>query len=99
MRTITAMDLRRRLGEVLDRASAGERIVVERDRRPMAVLVPYEDAIRLEESRDERRARAIAALDRLEAVAQRWRETAGGKGTDAAVAIRAERTRGHGRPR
>ncbi len=93
------MDLRRRLGEVLDRASAGERIVVERDRRPMAVLVPYEDAIRLEESPNERRARAIAALDRLEAFAQRWTEKASAKGGDAATVIRAERTRGHGRPR
>lgn len=99
MRTITAMDLRRRLGEVLDRASAGERIVVERDRRPMAVLVPFEDAVRLEASPDERRARAIAALDRLEAFARRSTRGAGANGDDAATAMRAERTRGHRRPR
>jgi prevent-host-death family protein len=63
------MDLRRRMGELLDRASAGERIVVERDRRPLAVLVPYEDAVRLEESHADARARALAALDRLESLA------------------------------
>jgi prevent-host-death family protein len=95
MRTITAMDLRRRLGEVLDRASAGERIVVERDRRPMAVLVPYEDAVRLEEDPDGRRTRALAALDRLEAFAQRMTDDAAGTTSDAATVIREERAGAH----
>jgi prevent-host-death family protein len=94
MRTITAMDLRRRLGEVLDRASAGERIVVERDRRPMAVLVPYEDAVRLEEDPDGRRTRALAALDRLEAFAQRMTDDVGTT-SDAATVIREERAGAH----
>lgn len=89
------MDLRRRLGEVLDRASAGERIVVERDRRPMAVLVSYEDAVRLEEGPNERRARALAALDRLQAFAQRMTDDAAGTLPDAATAIREERAGGH----
>jgi len=91
------MDLRRRLGEILDRASAGERIVVERDRRPLAVLVPYEDAIRLEEPPADARARALAALDRLEAFARRMADehvpatdTAG-----AATLLRDERAHGH----
>ena len=65
------MDLRARMGELLDRASAGERIVVERGRQPVAVLVSYEDALRLQASPGESRARALAALDRLEALAQR----------------------------
>jgi prevent-host-death family protein len=90
------MDLRRRLGEILDRASSGERIVVERDRRPLAVLVPYEDALRLEESNVERGARALAALDRLEAFARRMRaESPDGDHIDAVTAIREERQRGH----
>lgn len=81
------------MGELLDRASAGERIVVERDRRPLAVLVPYEDAIRLEESRADARARALTALDRLESLARRM----GGDGApSAADAVRADRTHGHG---
>ena len=86
------MDLRRRMGELLDQASAGERIVVERDRRPLAALVPYEDALRLEESPADARARALAALDRLEAFAQRF--AAGSE--SGAHAIRAERDHGHG---
>jgi prevent-host-death family protein len=93
MRTISAMDLRRRMGEILDRASAGERIVVERDRRPLAVLVPFEDAARLEESVEERRARALAALDRLKSFAQR---IAVADAPDAATLLREERRRGHG---
>lgn len=92
MRTITAMDLRRRLGEELDRAAAGEHILVERGRRPLAVLVPYEDALRLTESAEESRSRALAALDRLDDLARR----AGSAGEpDAAIAIRDERVSGH----
>ncbi len=59
------------MGELLDLASAGEHILVERDRRPLAVLVPYEDALRLRESPDQAKARALAALDRLDAFAKR----------------------------
>jgi prevent-host-death family protein len=73
MRTISAMDLRRKTGEWLDRASAGERIVIERDHRPMAVLVPYEEAQRLEATADERRQQVTAAFDRLEALGERLR--------------------------
>jgi prevent-host-death family protein len=89
------MDLRRRLGEILDRASAGERIVVERDRRPLAVLVPYEDAARLEGSPADARARALAALDRLEAFAHRFAGTGASQADSAAVAVRRDRDRGH----
>lgn len=82
------------MGELLDLASAGERIVVERDRRPLAVLVPYEDGVRLEESPADARSRALAALDRLEQLAQRM----GGVGApppSAGDAVRADRTSGH----
>ena len=91
------MDLRRRMGEILDRASAGERIVVERDRRPLAVLVPYEDAVRLAESPAEARARALAALDRLDALASRMvAEQPEPEGSpNAATAVREERADGH----
>ncbi len=95
MRTISAMDLRRRTGEVLDRAAAGERILVERDHRPLAVLVSYEDALRLEDSPEERTARALAALERLEALAQRMAETQPGPAANppTAALIRDERAR------
>ena len=88
------MELRRRVGELLDRASAGERIVVERDRRPLAVLVPYDDAMRLEEPPESARARALAALDRLEAFARRMAEDhPDAERSDAAM--RRERDAGH----
>ncbi|HEX5579188.1 MAG TPA: type II toxin-antitoxin system Phd/YefM family antitoxin [Candidatus Limnocylindria bacterium] len=65
MRTVTAMTLRAKLGEILDAASAGERIVIERDRRPLAILVPFEDANRLVADERERISRNLAALERL----------------------------------
>ena len=67
MRTVTAMDMRKRLGEILDAASAGERILIERDHRPLAYLVSVEEGARLDPSVDDLRARRLAALDRLAA--------------------------------
>ena len=85
------------MGEVLDRASAGERIVIERGRRPLAVLVPYEDALRLQDSPDATRSRALAALDRLEAFARRMRaeHPDAARMPDAAQLVREERSGGH----
>ena len=65
------MDLRRRLGEILDAAAAGEQIAIERDGRPMAVLVTPEAATRLDEGRDARVQRGLAALDRLDEFRER----------------------------
>ncbi len=72
MRTVTAMDLRKRLGEILDAASAGEQILIERDHKPLAYLVSFEDGERLV-GRDERIARRLKALDELEAMAEDYR--------------------------
>jgi prevent-host-death family protein len=94
MRTITAMDLRRRLGETLDRAAAGERIVIERDRRPLAVLVPYSEAASSGESEQERLARIDAAFDRLEAFRKRMSQKYP-DAMDAAAAVRWDRDHGH----
>lgn len=65
MRVVTPTDLRARLGEILDAASAGERILIERDHRPLAYLVSIEDGRRLDGEED-RMARSLAALDRLD---------------------------------
>jgi len=95
MRSVTAMALRARLGEILDAASAGERIVIERDHRPMALLVPYEDAARLDPDEQERRKRRLEALDRLVARGK-WYRASGllpADAPDAATAIREERAR------
>lgn len=66
MRTVTAMELRKRLGEILDAAAVGEAITIERDGRPMAVLVTPEAAARIGESGSERTQRILATLDRLD---------------------------------
>jgi len=86
------------MGELLDLASAGEHIVVERDRRPLAVLVPYEDALRLRESPDQARARALAALDRLDAFAERMTASYpdGAHLPPVERLVRDERESGHG---
>ena len=65
MRTISPLDLRRSLGQILDQASAGERFLIERDHRPLAVLISVEDAGRLNEDRLEGIKRRLEALDRL----------------------------------
>ncbi len=94
MRTVTPLDLRRSLGSILDEASAGQRFLIERDHRPIAVLVSVEDGHRLDGA-DERRQRSLKALDRLVAlgVAQRERHPGGPTSTEA---IRDERDRDHG---
>lgn len=95
MRSVTAMALRARLGEILDAASAGERIVIERDHKPMAILVPYEDAARLEPDEQERIKRSLEALDRLQEFGRRLRRDGliPADAPDAVTAIREERAR------
>lgn len=90
MRLITALDLRRSLGRILDEASAGEQFVIERDHRPMAMLVSVEDGHRLSDDVEARRARIEAALDRLATLGDRLRER-DPDALDAATAIRLER--------
>ena len=68
------MDMRRRLGEILDAASAGERILIERDHRPLAYLVSVEDGARLDPDRDELLAQRIEAMDRLMALGREMRK-------------------------
>lgn len=65
------MDLRRSLGAILDAASAGERIVIERDHKPVAILISPEEASRFDEEREARVKRSLDALDRLEAFSKR----------------------------
>ena len=73
MRTVTAMDMRKHLGEILDAASAGEKILIERDRKPLAYLVSVEDGHRLDPDGDAKIERQLAALDRLVAFGKEMR--------------------------
>ena len=95
MRRITPLDLRRSLGSILDAASAGERFLVERDHRPLAVIVSVEDGARLDESAEERKKRALAAMARIdEHRERRGRLHPSPSGTpEAAELIRRERSR------
>jgi len=71
MRVVNPTDLRRSLGALLDAASSGERILIERDHRPLAYLVSVEDGRRLDGEED-RVARSLAALDRLDELREEW---------------------------
>lgn len=95
MRVVTPTDMRQRLGEILDAASTGERILIERDHRPLAVLVSVEDAGRLDADRQAGVERRLAALDRLAAFGKRMREAFPdpGDGLTTAEWIRQERER------
>jgi prevent-host-death family protein len=63
MRTITALEVRAKFGQVLDEAAAGERFIVERAGVAIAAIVPLRD---LEVNDPELvRARRLAAVDQL----------------------------------
>lgn len=90
MRTISPLDLRRSLGRILDEASAGQRFVIERDHKPLAMLVSVEDGRRLDDDAEARRARMDAAFERLGSLGDRLRERVP-DAPDAETAIRLER--------
>ena len=95
MRTISPLDLRRSLGQILDAASAGERFVIERDHHPLAMLVSIEDGNRLNPDPDEVMRRRLEAIDRIDArrelLARTHRRPPGVP--EAAELIRQERSR------
>jgi antitoxin (DNA-binding transcriptional repressor) of toxin-antitoxin stability system len=92
MRTVTPLDLRRSLGAILDSASAGERILIERDHRPVAMLVSVEDGRKLEDDVEARMRRRRAALDRLTELGKRIRAEHPG-GPSAVESVRLDRDR------
>lgn len=63
MKTISALDVRARFGQVLDEAAAGERFVVERAGHPVAAIVPVSDLRGLDPAHI--RARRLAAVEQL----------------------------------
>lgn len=83
MRSVTALDVRRRFGQIVDEAAAGERIVIERAGQPVAAIVPLSDLALVDPER--RRAARLAALDDIARHARRLKVD---PGFDAAAAIR-----------
>jgi len=66
MRTITALEVRARFGQVIDEAAAGERFIVERAGVPVAAIVPLAD---LDAVNPEKViARRLAAIERIVAL-------------------------------
>ena len=66
MKTISALEVRAKFGQVLDEAAAGERFIVERAGAPVAAIVPLRD-LELSDpavTKDRR----MAAVDRLVAM-------------------------------
>jgi prevent-host-death family protein len=63
MRTVSALDVRRRFGEIVDEAAAGERIVIERAGQPIAAIVPLSDLEQVDPGR--RKAARLAAIDSI----------------------------------
>ena len=67
------MDMRKRLGEILDAASAGEKILIERDHKPLAYLISYEEGQRTA-ARDEKKIkRQLQAIDEMLEFGKEWR--------------------------
>jgi len=92
MRSITALEVRAKFGQVLDEAAAGERFIVERAGVAVAAIVPLTD---LEATNPEViRERRLAAVEELARFGRRYRKLHGP--VDAAALIREDRDRGHG---
>jgi prevent-host-death family protein len=66
MKTVSALEVRRSLGRILDEAAAGEQIVIERAGQPIAALIPMSDFHEVSVgTRRQRRLDAIAEIQRL----------------------------------
>jgi len=65
MRSVSALEVRKKFGQLLDEAAAGERLIIERAGQPVAALVPLSDVPELNrEERVRRRREAIADIAR-----------------------------------
>lgn len=86
MRSVSALDVRKRFGQLLDEAAAGERLIIERAGQPVAALVPLSDVPEL--NREERIRRRLQAIDDIARAAKRRPFP---PGLDAAALIRKQR--------
>ena len=86
MRSVTALDVRRRFGQIVDEAAAGERSVIERAGHPGAAIVPLSDLARVDPER--RGAERLRAIDDIVRFARRARTDPAASGT---ALIRAQR--------
>ena len=69
MRSVSALDVRKHFGQLLDEAAAGERLVIERAGVPVAALVPLSDLAASDP--DRRRAERLEAIEDIRRLARR----------------------------
>jgi prevent-host-death family protein len=92
MRTITALEVRAKFGQVLDEAAAGERFIVERAGQPVAAIVPLRDLERLDPARErDRRHAALHEIELRHGAATRRGHDGARVVADLVAGIRAER--------
>jgi|SRR5689334_14662185 prevent-host-death family protein len=91
MRSVTALDVRRRFGQIVDEAAAGERIVIERAGQPVAAIVPLSDLELVDPER--RRADRLRAIDEIARSARRIPATSPAAVVDVVRAQRDARAR------
>lgn len=89
MKTVSALDMRKRFGQILDEAGRGERIVIERAGQPIAALVPLSDLAAVDP--EQKRARQLAAVDELRRLAREASELYPMPEFDPVAAVRADR--------
>lgn len=86
MRSVSALDVRKHFGQLLDEAAAGERLIIERAGQPVAALVPLSDLTLADP--DRRRAERLKAIDEIARYAKRHPVPTG---LDPVEIIRAQR--------
>jgi prevent-host-death family protein len=91
MRTVTALEVRARFGQIVDEAAAGERIVIERAGQAVAAIVPLADLALVDPER--RQAARLAAIEDIRRLAARRPAP---RGFDAEAAIRRQRDERYG---
>jgi prevent-host-death family protein len=91
MKTVTALDVRKHFGRLLDEAGRGERIVIERAGQPIAALVPLSDLAAVDP--EQQRARRLAAVDEMRRLAREIAAEPGREPFDAVAFIRRDRDR------
>lgn len=89
MRTVRALDVRKRFGEIVDQAAAGERIIIERAGQPIAALVPLADLELVDPERV--KASRLAAIERIRRMAERHPFTLKGPSEELVNNMRLER--------
>jgi prevent-host-death family protein len=89
VKTVTALDLRKHFGRLLDEAGRGERIVIERAGQPIAALVPLSDLVAVDP--EQKRARQLAAHEELRRLAREFAAEPGREPFDAVEFIRRDR--------